>query len=78
MNKLNFNLPKTFMVFHRAKHKSSHSININIVPIEQVRHTNFWGVVIDNKLDWSNHISYINAKIAKGVGIKNTLQAQLS
>ena len=84
MNKLTLNLPKThFMVFHRAKHKLNNiSISLNSVPIEQVNHTNFLGVVIDNKLDWSNHISYINAKIAKGVGIicraKNTFQAQLS
>ena len=39
-------------------------ISLNSVPIEQVNHTKFLGVVIDNKLDWSNHISYINAKIA--------------
>ena len=71
MNKLTLNLPKThFMVFHRAKHKLNNiSISLNSVPIEQVNHTKFLGVDIDNKLDWSNHISYINAKIAKGVGI---------
>ena len=58
------------MVFHRAKHKLNNiSISLNSVPIEQVNHTKFLGVVIDNKLDWSNHISYINSKIAKGVGI---------
>ena len=34
-----------------------------------VRHTKFLGVVFDDYLDWSNHISYINTKIAKGVGI---------
>ena len=58
------------MVFHRAKHKPNNiSISLNSVPIEQVHRTKFLDVVIDNKLDWSNHISYINAKIAKGVGI---------
>ena len=71
MNKLTLNLPKThFMVVHRAKRKLNNiSISLNCVPIEQVNHTKFLGVVIDNKLDWSNHISYINAKIAKGVCI---------
>ena len=61
MNKLTLNLPKThFMVFHRAKHKLNNiSISFNSVPIEQVNHTKFLGVVIDSKLDWSNHISYI-------------------
>ena len=37
--------------------------------IEQVKHTKFFGVIFDDNLDWSNHISYINSKIAKGIGI---------
>ena len=71
MNKLTLNLSKThFLVLYRAKHKRNNiSISLNSVPLEQVNHTNFLGVVIDNKLDWSNHISYIKAEIAKGVGI---------
>ena len=70
------------MVFHRAKHKFNNiSISLKSVPIEQVNHTKCLGVVIDNKLDRSTHLSYINTKIAKGVGLilaKNTFQAQLS
>ena len=58
------------MVFHRAKHKKYKIvIEINNVPIEQVRHTKFLDVIFDDNLDWSNHISYINTKIAKGIGI---------
>ena len=58
------------MVFHRAKHKKYKIvIEINNIPIEQVRHTKFLGVIFDDNLDWSNHISYINTKIAKGIGI---------
>ena len=70
-NKLTLNISKThFMVFHRAKHKKYKIvIEINNVPIEQVRHTKFLGVIFDDNLDWSNHISYINTKIAKGIGI---------
>ena len=69
-NKLTLNVSKShFMVFHRARHKKEKvHIEINQVPIEQVRHTQFLGVVFDDYLDWSNHI-YINSKIAKGVGI---------
>ena len=44
-------------------------IEINNVPIEQVRHTKFFCVIFDDNMDWSNHISYINTKIAKGIGI---------
>ena len=64
------------MVFHRARHKQ-YQIHIQIkkIPIEQAKHT-FLGVIFDDRLEWSNHITYINTKIAKGVGIicrtKNT------
>ena len=58
------------MVFHRAKHKYMDVyLCINKVPIEQADNTNFLGVTIDDNLNWSNHISYINSKIAKGIGI---------
>jgi len=70
-NKLTLNISKThFMVFHRGKRKLN-KINIKIDNsiIEQVVHTKFLGVIIDQKLDWSNHISYINTKIARGIGI---------
>ena len=45
------------------------NIKINKVQIEQTKHTNFLGVIFDGNLCWSNHISYINRKIAKGIGI---------
>ena len=71
VNKLTLNISKThFMVFHRAKHKKYKiGIEINNIPIEQVRHTKFLGVIFDDNLDWFNHISYINTKIEKGIGI---------
>ena len=70
-NKLSLNLSKThFMVFHRARHKQYKIyIEINKVPIEQVKHTKCIGVIFDDRLEWSNHITYIDTKIAKGVGI---------
>ena len=58
------------MVFHRARYKQYKiHIYINKVTIEQVKHTTFLGVIFDDRLEWSNHITYINRKIAKGVGI---------
>ena len=40
------------MVFHRARHKKEKvHIEINQVPIEQVRHTQFSDVVYDDYLD---------------------------
>ena len=58
------------MVFHRAKHKNMDvKLCINKVPIQQVDNIKFLGVIIDDNLNWSNQISYINSKIAKGIGI---------
>ena len=37
--------------------------------IDQTDRTKFLGVVIDSKLTWRNHISYIPGKIAKGIGV---------
>ena len=71
-NKLVLNLLKThyIMVFHRAKHKHMDvKLCINKVPIQQVDNTKCLGVIIDDNLNWSNHISYINSKIEKGIGI---------
>ena len=70
-NKLTLNISKThYIIFHRAKHKKIEiNIEINEIVIEQVKYTKFLGVIIADNLDWSDHISYINPKIAKGVGI---------
>ena len=70
-NKLTLNLLKThYVVFHRAKHHHMDvKLCLNKVPIQQVDNTKFLGVIIDDNLNWSNHISYINSIIAKGIGI---------
>ena len=58
------------MVFHRDKHKNMDAkLCINKVPFQQVDNTKFSGVIIDDNLNCSNHISYINSKIAKGIDI---------
>ena len=43
-------------------------IDINQTRIQEVKETKFLGVIIDNKLKWSAHISYISKKISKGIG----------
>ena len=35
----------------------------------EVHHTKFLGVIIDNKLKWKEHIDYISKKIANGIGV---------
>ena len=38
---------------------------INDVNIEKVEATKFLGVVIDEALNWNNHISLVKSKLAK-------------
>ena len=70
-NKLTLNLLKThYMGFHRAKHNNMEiKLCINNVLFQQVDNTTFLRVIIDDDLNWSNHISYINSEIAKGIDI---------
>ena len=35
----------------------------------EIKSVKFIGVIMDNKLTWQDHISYINNKIAKSLGI---------
>ena len=60
------------MVFHRAKHKTMDNNNklcINNVPNHQNDNTQFLEVIVDDDLNLSNHISYINSKIEKEISI---------
>ena len=45
------------------------SVVVDNHPINEVHHTKFLGVIIDNKLKWKEHIDYISKKIAKGIGV---------
>ena len=44
-------------------------IKIDNNEIEEVEHTKFLGVFVDNKLNWKKHISYISGKISRGLGV---------
>ena len=58
------------MVFDRGKEKKDQdSLYLNKILIERVKFTKFLGVIIDEKLTWTHHISYIKNKISKGFGI---------
>ena len=70
-NKLSLNISKThYMVFDRGKEKNDQdSLYLNKILIERVKFTKFLRVIIDEKLTWTHHISYIKNKISKGFGI---------
>ena len=57
------------MIFHRSRIKHSIIIALEKSRIKQVPFTKFIRVLIDDKLCFDNHISYIKNKISKGLGI---------
>ena len=70
-NKLSLNIDKTnFMLFTpKCVPRSINGIFIDGNKIMEVTETKFLGVIIDCKLNWSPHITYISKKVVKGVGI---------
>ena len=70
-NKLMINVKKThYMVFHRAKIKTlGTDVIMQNTSIQCVKSTKFLGVIIDNKLRWNDHITYVKYKISKSLGI---------
>ena len=70
-NKLSLNVGKTKYILFGNKHipgKSFHLILDGNV-LDQVKETKFLGVVLDEKLNWSQHINHICLKISRGLGI---------
>ena len=45
-----------------------HKLAIDGHKIDETGHTKFLGVIIDYKLNWKKHISYIIGKIARWIG----------
>ena len=66
INRLSLNMNKTnYILFsntRRPKHTNIHVNNHNIVKVES---TKFLGVQIDDKLNWKQHITLLNKKLAK-------------
>ena len=70
-NTLTLNPDKThYMVFHRARMKSkTGKISIGNNAIDEVKSTKLLGIIIDDKLKWTEHIQYNKNKISKSIGI---------
>ena len=70
--KLSLNVNKTsYFVFHRARIKvdNDNSIQMNDTIINSTSHLKYIGVIIDSKLNWIPHITYVKNKIYRGIGI---------
>ena len=71
VNKLSLNIKKTHYMCFTAKNKIRPSLSLQIdgETINEVDNTKFLGVIIDNKLNWKDHISYTCRKVARGIGV---------
>ena len=71
-NKLNLNISKTFyMVFHRGRRKFFGDIELfsDNTKINETNTMKYLGVIIDAKLNWISHTTYVKNKIANGIGV---------
>ena len=70
VNKLSLNVDKTnFILFGNRKIIDNVCISMNNSIITRVCATKFLGVIIDEKLTWKDHISFVRSKLSKTVGI---------
>ena len=51
---------------------------IDTVQIEQVEHTKFLGVIINDKLTWQDHIKLVSSKVSKSIGNLSKIRYNLS
>ena len=73
-NKLLLNTEKKFyIIFHRARLKVTKDIHLNLkmdnITLSKVSTIKYLGVIVDHKLNWIDHITYVKSKISKGIGI---------
>ena len=82
INKLSLNVGKTkYMIFHNRQRNIDNYINLTLKldgqSIQRTSSFNFLGIVVNEFLTWSDHISYISQKINPVVGLLNRLKHQL-
>ena len=73
-NRLSLNTTKIFyMIFHRARIKHMSGVADSIVMdntiLAKTSSLKYLGVIVDHKLNWIEHISYVRNKVSKGIGI---------
>ena len=68
-NKLSLNTSKTnYMLFCPGKiDQNEHSIKIGVDVIQRTNSCKFLGIMIDDKLTWSEHISYTKSKLCRSL-----------
>ena len=77
-NGLKLNLSKTKYMIFTNKTKQSIDVNFCGVKIEESESERFLGVVINSKLNWTNHINLLASKISRNAGILYKLKDLVS
>ena len=69
-NRLSLNVTKTnYMFFWNRKLTVDISVKINKETINRINVTKFLGVMMDDKLNWKNHICLVKSKLSKSCAI---------
>ena len=69
-NKLSLNVSKSnFLIISPKKVIKTINLSINNKKLKQENYTKYLGIIIDEKLNWKQHIKQVNIKISKGIGI---------
>ena len=71
-NKLSLNIKKSqYIVFRSIKNYPNeiNTVKINNQTLNKVKSTKFLGVIIDEFLNWAEHINTVKTKISRGIGI---------
>lgn len=65
-NYLTFNASKTKIMRFKTSNSTSQQISviINGTPVEEVSHMVYLGLVMDEKLNWKNHFTYLKSKLS--------------
>ena len=78
-NKLSLNVGKSkLMKFSLTDNKKMQTSNIliNAIPVQEKTVTKYLGTLIDNKLNWKQHIQYVKSKISRAIGIISKTRTQ--
>ena len=75
-NRLTINIGKTnyMLISNRAPNGPEYDLSINQRRLECQENVRFLGVIIDHRLKFNAHISYISDKLSKSVGVLNSMK----
>ena len=66
------------VVFSRKIKKPNYSeLIFNNIPVNQASYQKHLGMFLDNKLNFGEHLKYINNKVSKSIGLLRKLQMSL-